>query len=190
MRTIVEVPSLTGSHVIPAGTEGIVLGTRPGGSCLVDVVLQPQATGQDGDFHQAWLRPGQHVLVDPRRPELPGAETGSGTGDPDAPSRPCVLTCPDSAGLLVGHERGPHSAWTLPMVTTCDHRRLQSDDHCWLNPGGRQRPAAGENDRTVMADRGDGQPWPAPVIIDTWRDCERCRVMHVGYHAGGRRTDR
>ena len=70
VRTIVEVPSLTGSHVIPAGTEGVVLETRPSGACLVDVVLTPQATGQDGDFHQAWLRPGQYVIVDPRRPEL------------------------------------------------------------------------------------------------------------------------
>jgi hypothetical protein len=26
---------------------------------------------------------------------------------------------------------------------------------------------------TVMGDRGDGQPWPAPAIIDTWRGCER-----------------
>jgi ADP-ribose pyrophosphatase YjhB (NUDIX family) len=72
VRTIVEVPSLTGSHVIPAGTEGVVLETRPGGACLVDVVLTPQAAGQDGDFHQAWLRPGQYVTVGPRRPRLPG----------------------------------------------------------------------------------------------------------------------
>jgi hypothetical protein len=25
---------------------------------------------------------------------------------------------------------------------------------------------------TVMADRGDGQPWPAPAVINTWRGCE------------------
>jgi ADP-ribose pyrophosphatase YjhB (NUDIX family) len=71
VRKIIGVRSLTGSYVIPAGTEGVVLETRPGGACLVDVVLTRHATGPDGDFHQAWLRPGQYVIVDPPRPELP-----------------------------------------------------------------------------------------------------------------------
>jgi hypothetical protein len=26
---------------------------------------------------------------------------------------------------------------------------------------------------TVMADCGDGQPWPASAVVDTWRGCER-----------------
>jgi hypothetical protein len=89
VRTIVEVPSLAGCHVIPAGTEGVVLETMPGGACLVDVVVKPQAAGQDGDFHQAWLRPGQYVIAGARRPGLPGCS--SILYSVRGVSRPCAI---------------------------------------------------------------------------------------------------
>lgn len=44
---------------------------------------------------------------------------------------------------------------------------------------------------TVMADCGDGQPWPASAVVDTWRGCERyVMACTPGDHSGGCHFDR
>lgn len=62
VRTITEVTGLSGG-LVPAGTSGVVLETRPNGACLIDVALKPQGGEQDAESDQAWLRPGQYVVA-------------------------------------------------------------------------------------------------------------------------------
>lgn len=66
IRTTVDVLSLFGERIIPAGTEGLVLEVNPSGTYLVDVTIRPATDTDDGDFDQATLADGQFEITDTR----------------------------------------------------------------------------------------------------------------------------
>jgi hypothetical protein len=66
IRTTVDVLSLFGDRIIPAGTDGLVLEVNPSGTYLVEVTLRPATDTDDGDFDQATLADGQFETVGSR----------------------------------------------------------------------------------------------------------------------------
>jgi hypothetical protein len=62
IRTTVDVLSLFGDRIIPAGTDGLVLEVNPSGTYLVEVTLRRATDTDDGDFDQATLADGQFEI--------------------------------------------------------------------------------------------------------------------------------
>jgi hypothetical protein len=66
IRTTVDVLSLFGDRIIPAGTDGLVLEVNPSGTYLVEVTLRRATDTDDGDFDQATLADGQFEIMGTR----------------------------------------------------------------------------------------------------------------------------
>jgi hypothetical protein len=66
IRTTVDVLSLFGDRIIPAGTDGLVLEVNPSGTYLVEVTLRRATDTDDGDFDQATLADGQFEIAGTR----------------------------------------------------------------------------------------------------------------------------
>jgi hypothetical protein len=66
IRTTVDVLSLFGDRIIPAGTDGLVLEVNPSGTYLVEVTLRRATDTDDGDFDQATLADGQFEIIGTR----------------------------------------------------------------------------------------------------------------------------
>jgi hypothetical protein len=65
VRTTAPAESLFDGRTIPVGMQGVVLGAKPDGTCLVEMVFKPQTADQDGDFVQAVLTAGQYEIIKP-----------------------------------------------------------------------------------------------------------------------------
>lgn len=81
----------------------------------------------------------------------------------DYQSRDLVMLDVDILRLIVG---SPDSRFALTGRSGA--AVVRPDRRPAVTPGGDLHLMA-----TVMADRGDGQPWPAPAIVDVWHGCER-----------------